>query len=254
MSQQEIARAKYIQEKLPLSGDMLTALATYLRETGWKQHGQSFTISRNGQLLKVGLPTTPSAPTVIDAAEAFADILLLLAIQQDKPLDSVIEEIKAVFERENGAQSFQDDTHTFLANEAGLILYETPLDPEEPPSLDSMLYLSPLGALQLADFIQAHRAYFEQRQARLDQQLRTVAQEVLEEIGTSAKPLSHIKYEAHHALIRLTTTKSDSRAEAWRKSSFTDTFSHEQQAELIARYVKRLYEERFTPTPSGQQV
>lgn len=248
MSQDEVRRAKYVQEHLPLSGEMLAALATYLREAGWQERANTFSFAFDREPVKVRLPITASTPTSIDAAEAFSDILLLLTIQQNKDLDTIIGEVRAVYERTSGAQSIQDANYTVLVNEAGLILYETPIQADEKPEPDSMLYLTPQQALRYADFINSHRAYLEKQHTSMEALFQSIAKEILEELGPRAPhfverhaPWYEVRNEAYHAYITLVTQKNESKAEAWREGSYTDDFSHRQQEELIMRSFMDLF-------------
>lgn len=163
-------------------------------------------------------------------------------------------------------ETFETTDHHCILNAGGLMLinseqlYEE-MDSDDIARHDEVLLLSPDEALHIAALVERNRVYLEGRKQELDAYFTEVAQAWLDEFADTAKALCErgkywwpeVRNEARHTLIRLTNAKTNPVVTSWYEQTYQEEhFPHSQQEELLTRYFKRLYYERY-PVPTVQE-
>lgn len=118
-----------VEEHYPLTQASLVALCAYLEKAGWTRRGPwAFEKAIDGpEPVQVRVPATVSTPSLIEASETFADILLLVSIDEQRDLEEVIARV----------QEEQERQAAFLTEESLIeVLAERGYGYEERPSLD----------------------------------------------------------------------------------------------------------------------
>lgn len=149
-------------------------------------------------------------------------------------------------------------SHRCYIGSAGATLYATDqLEEDQDPTKDQLLLLSPGEALQVAEYIQAHRAELEARDAELEAQFEQVSQALLSLFAEwwrrklFEERRRHINYtpdflnfdQALGDAYRQLVLDESGPVRHWYKATFTDRFSHEQQETLFWRYFNSRYHE-----------
>ena len=98
---------QHINSTLSLRQAVLVALGKYLEVHGWKQVGeQEYSKILDGvKLTKVRIPCSNLDPTPTGAAEAFAEIILLLSLHTS--VDEVLHDIEGLLAQDQGADAFR---------------------------------------------------------------------------------------------------------------------------------------------------
>jgi hypothetical protein len=150
-------------------------------------------------------------------------------------------------------------SHRCFVGSAGVTLYSTEQleEDDQDPAADQLMLLSPGEALQLAEYILAHRAELESRERALEAQFEQVSQallslfterwrrELFEERRQRASytpgflDFDQALADAYRQLV----LDESGEVRQWYKATFTDRFSHEQQEALFWRYFNRRYRE-----------
>jgi len=119
--------ALYVEERFPLTQEALLALCAYLEKVDWTRRSDwEFAKVMDGEEpVVVHVPPTLNSPSLVEVSEAFADILLLISIDQKRDLAEVIASVRA----EQAAQEEQtalltEDRLRGLLDERGYGYYE----------------------------------------------------------------------------------------------------------------------------------
>lgn len=146
-------------------------------------------------------------------------------------------------------------SHECYVGEAGVALYNTDqLEENQDPAGDQLMFLSPYEALQIAEYIEAHRTDLEAHQRKLETQFEQVSQAVLSlfmEIWRreqfehrrkthSASTPDDLDQSLNDAYTQLVLDESGP-VRQWYTATWTDKFSHEQQETLFWRYFNSRY-------------
>jgi hypothetical protein len=173
--------------------------------------------------------------------------------------------------KEPFAEMVVTSDHHCVLNIGGLLLLRSEsldgaVDPDEEIDAETLarddetVFLALPEVLQVAALIEQHRAELEAGMAELDTYFTQVARAWLDECAETARALCargkywwpEVRNEARHVLIRLMNDESDPVISAWSKQTRRNRhFPRDQQEELLTRYFKRLYYERY-PVPRSE--
>jgi hypothetical protein len=138
------------------------------------------------------------------------------------------------------------------------IIYTNAGSTEDIAKHEKTIFLSPDEILKISDIVQKNRSYLGYRQKELDVYFNRVAQAWLDELGpfleanqsafhfTEDEGWWEIRNAANHCLTHLTNEKKNTVINEWYEQTINnDNFPQKQQEELLERYFRNLYFQKY---------